>query len=383
MEDRPGLVFDRHLYALKMADLSNEMRRRGEMAGRELGKTAGSQLVRIVKVQVAVLRDWLEGIDRICREVWQTQGEELTPRFVRDVLMGEALLLVRAREGTVKEVIERAQRTHLENPRSAQHHLAMELNRFKAEVGRRYEIEAHELGYTKSGAHRAAERQSDRNITLASAAATELRGGGHLGFRQNAIRMPSKPDDFPEDLWPKAVIILSKAIQRFPDQRRLSELCEHLTAEITPLFCEAVKMGKMKPGSVLTDGSGMEELLRLVLVANDPGKSSWGLSDQAWEILQRVKSATWGKIAQAIAEVQDSGRGSDRFKTRLNQPESSRPHTNDKIPCEDESPATLTHSPDYRSVTLRGKTHSQSGRRKWLSASTTLTRTETRTSPSH
>jgi len=73
---------------------------------------------------------------------------------------------------------------------------------------------------------------------------------------------------------------------------------------MTPLYCEAVETGKVEPGAVLSDDSGMEELLRLLLAANDPGHSSWGISNQAWEILQGAKTATWGKLAKAIAEVQ-------------------------------------------------------------------------------
>jgi hypothetical protein len=61
----------------------------------------------------------------------------------------------------------------------------------------------------------------------------------------------------------------------------------------------------------------MEELLRLLLVANDPGHSSWGLSDQAWGILQEVKtSASWGKLAKAIEKAQ-------RLTTGTKQTESS------------------------------------------------------------
>jgi hypothetical protein len=116
--------------------------------------------------------------------------------------------------------------------------------------------------------------------------------------------MPSRPDDFPGDLWPRAVVILSKLIKKSPNQTHLSELCEQIVTEITPLYCEAVETGKMKADAVLTDRSGMEELLRLFLIHNDPSRSVSGLSNQAWEILQRAKATTWGKLAEAIAKVQ-------------------------------------------------------------------------------
>jgi ribosome-binding protein aMBF1 (putative translation factor) len=143
-----------------------------------------------------------------------------------------------------------------------------------------------------------------RTVTQALAPPKEIGGGGFFSSAPKPTRMPSRPDDFPSDLWPRAIVILSELIQKFPNQKHLRELCEHAVPEMTPLYCEAVETGKMEPGAVLSDDSGMEELLRLLLAANDPGHSSWGISNQAWEILQGAKTATWGKLAQAIAEVQ-------------------------------------------------------------------------------
>lgn len=124
---------------------------------------------------------------------------------------------------------------------------------------------------------------------------TPLSGtGGWVPPEPKHMRMLSRPEDFPGDLWPRAVVILSRLIQMFPNQTQLSQLCEHIPTEMTPLYCEAVETGKMKAGAVLTDGSGMEELLRLLLIHNDPSHSVSGLSNQAWEILQKAKTATGG-----------------------------------------------------------------------------------------
>jgi hypothetical protein len=165
-------------------------------------------------------------------------------------------------------------------------------------------------------------------VTQAPAPPRSVGGLGLTHYEPRPIRMPSRPDDFPGELWPRAVVALSKLIERFPDQKHLTELCEHVVPEMTPLYCDAVEMGKIKAGSVLDDRSGMEELLRLLLVANDPGPSSWGLSNQAWDILQKVKAATWGKLAEAIEEVQtemqQNGTGEARFRTNASQMESSR-----------------------------------------------------------
>ena len=180
-----------------------------------------------------------------------------------------------------------------------------------------------------------------RTVTRAPAPPTETRGSGYIPSDPKPTRMPSRPDDFPGELWPRAVVILSKLIQKFPNQEHLSEFCEHIVVEMTSLYCEAVETGKMKAGSVLNDRSGMEELLRLLLVANDPGHSSWGLSNQAWDILQKVKAATcWGKLAEAIAEAQRDGTGTGHLRTGENQAESSLVQNNGKTTQSAESKST-------------------------------------------
>jgi lambda repressor-like predicted transcriptional regulator len=105
----------------------------------------------IVDSQLALLRDeWLKGIDGIAREVWQIQGKALTPGFVRDVLLPNAMGLIGSREGVTQSSLERAQRSHLSHDSSpARHHLAMEIRRLRGEMANRYEIEARELDYRK------------------------------------------------------------------------------------------------------------------------------------------------------------------------------------------------------------------------------------------
>jgi hypothetical protein len=425
---RASQKFDRQLFTLKLSELSRQMQiksvasdSKARVASRERGN---SLLMHMVGGQLALLRDeWLTGVDRIAREVWQTQGEAMTPGFVRDVLVPEAMTLIEVRDGVIKSSVARSQLAHLEDPYPAQHHLAKEIRKLTGEVADRYEIEARELEYQKapateggpqtqldeqgsirglvedatrdttlwlqadpSGEERAPvlaiqerlaalariiERRMDRRglpeddrqwsetaadvlslldkarevrghivgkglgrladhlpqelpgrrprpklpepirpvntartVTQAPAPPMETSGGGYFSSAPKPTRMPSRPDDFPSDLWPRAVVILSTLIEKFPNQKRLRELCEHAVSEMTGLYCEAVETGKMKAGAVVSDGSGMEELLRLLLAANDPGHSSWGISNQAWEILQGVKTARWGKLAQAIAEVQ-------------------------------------------------------------------------------
>jgi hypothetical protein len=106
---RASQKFDRQLFTLKLSELSHQMQIRSVASDGKEGvasrETGGSFLVKIVDGQLALLREWLEGVDRICREVWQIQGEAVTPDFVRGVLVLEAMTLIGAREGTIKSIV--------------------------------------------------------------------------------------------------------------------------------------------------------------------------------------------------------------------------------------------------------------------------------------
>ena len=137
------------------------MQKKSVTSDRNTG-TNGSFLVNIVDRQLALLREWLKGLDRIAREVWRTQGETITPDFVRHTLVQEAMALIGARESTVKSnVTGPAQRTHLEDPHDALHHLAMEIGKLKGEVAGRYEIEAREIEYKAPAAQGGPQNQLD------------------------------------------------------------------------------------------------------------------------------------------------------------------------------------------------------------------------------
>jgi hypothetical protein len=153
---RASQKFDRELFTLKLSELSHQMQIKSVTSGRTSGTggLGGSLLLNIVDGELALLRDeWLTGVDRIAREVWQAQRETITPDFVRDVLVPEAMTLIGNRESTVmSSVALAAQRTHFEDPHPAQHHLAMEIRKLKGVVANRYEIEARELKYQKAPA---------------------------------------------------------------------------------------------------------------------------------------------------------------------------------------------------------------------------------------
>jgi hypothetical protein len=156
--------FDRQLFTRKLSKPDRQM----QIESFASDKAAGSALIRVVDGQLAVLRNWLETRDRIAREVWQRQGEIITPEFVREILVPEAMTLIGAREGTIKSLVTPpAPRTRLEDPHPAQHHLAMEIRKLQAEVNNQYEIEAREIEYQKAPEQSAPSKQN---------AATEQRG---------------------------------------------------------------------------------------------------------------------------------------------------------------------------------------------------------------
>jgi hypothetical protein len=157
---RTSAKFDRQLFTLKLAELSRQMQIK-TMASDSMARVAslergGSFLRHIVGGQLELLRDgWLTGIDRIAREVWQTQGEAITPDFVRDVLAPEAMTLIGVRDGVIRSSIARSQLARLNDPYPAQRHLAKEIRKLTGEIANRYEIEARELEYQNAPTERA------------------------------------------------------------------------------------------------------------------------------------------------------------------------------------------------------------------------------------
>ncbi len=164
-------------------------------------------------------------------------------------------------------------------------------------------------------------------VSRAPSPASTLRGGGVAPSVPTTQIPPNPPSYFPGDLWPETNLILLQARKKFPYQKHALELCKHITSELTPLFCKAVKTGKMEAGAVLHEGfGGMEDLLHLLLVYNDDGpRTGFGLSDQAYRLGQRVRqSDEWLALAKAIVEAQDNSTGTDRLRTDEKQAEASR-----------------------------------------------------------
>ncbi len=111
------------------------------------------------------------------------------------------------------------------------------------------------------------------------------------------------PTYFLSDLWPQTYVLILEARKKFPFQSHMVELCRYIVSEMTPLFCEAVKAGKMKADEVQREnGGGMEDLLHSLLAYNDSGiGTGFGLSNEAFRLGKKVReSDEWLALAKAI-----------------------------------------------------------------------------------
>lgn len=209
--------FDRHLFSLKLSEFSHQMQIKSMASDQEAGagtrKTGGSHLIKIVDGQLALVREWLEGVDRICRKVWRIQGNAVTPEFVRDVLLPEAFTLIEVRKGAILENVSRgAARTGAgaADLQVAQRRLTKEIKHFESVTANRYESEALELEYKNAPP------------TLSPA---ETKGNGH-----GPIATSSEWRDFHdrfmqlarEEQGRRGVITAGKVLQRMDQLLRVS-----------------------------------------------------------------------------------------------------------------------------------------------------------------
>ena len=73
------------------------------------GRSTSYRLKKIVEQKVAMdkaSQEFLKGVDRTAREDWQTQGEVVTPDFVRNVLVPKAMTLIGVRDGMITTSVE-------------------------------------------------------------------------------------------------------------------------------------------------------------------------------------------------------------------------------------------------------------------------------------
>jgi hypothetical protein len=170
-----------------------------------------------------------------------------------------------------------------------------------------------------------------RLVSQAPAPSTTLSGtGGWIPRQPKPTEVPANPPTyFPSDLWPQTNVILLESRKKFPSRTQTLELCKHVISEMTPLFCEAVKAGKMKAGAVQRERSGgMEDLLHFLLVHNDDGVHDGlsSLSDKAYRLGQNVRrSDEWLALAKAVSSI-----GAATLRTGIKQTEHPDAQSNDK-----------------------------------------------------
>lgn len=118
--------------------------RRAEAEVKERGNYA-RLLPAFVECQIKALNTYLEDIDKTTREVWLLDGNQLTPEFIRRVLVPRIVGAIASRRGSIQHELElRAGRTGEHNP-AAQHYLVRQANKLGSELASRYEAEAIEV----------------------------------------------------------------------------------------------------------------------------------------------------------------------------------------------------------------------------------------------
>jgi hypothetical protein len=150
--------FDERLFVLKLAEPVRQMhekvesrRRKVQFERRKISQGEGVGLFHaFVDSDLDVLFEFLEkDIDRICREVWRTQGNSITAEFVRVILVITVFNAFEARTGAIKWGIEEmANRQNLSvHLHPVRDHLARAIIHLKEKLSNRYEAEARELEY--------------------------------------------------------------------------------------------------------------------------------------------------------------------------------------------------------------------------------------------
>lgn len=308
--DRPSQRFDQQLFTLKLSELSQEMQIQSASSDRKASYTAikagGSLLLKLADGQLALSSDWLDGVDRICREVWKIQAESVTPEFVRDILLPQATMLIEARKGAATSSIGLvARRTGKTGLPTAQRHLTKGINRLRSTMTTKYEIEIRALGHNKA-----------KSLSKAPDPIKPVTGGGIMHSAPKPSEVPANPPlYFPGDLWPKTNLVLLEAQRKFPLRLQMREMCRRIVGEMTPILCEAVRTKRMSGNASLAEGlGGMSDLLHSVLAHNDdsPHSGFSSLSNKAYLLGREVrKSSEWFVLVKAIAAIQSTMDGQD------------------------------------------------------------------------
>jgi hypothetical protein len=144
--------FDERLFSLKMQPENQRMHANAVMClgrahaeAKRLGNDARF-FPAFVEYHLAVIQRYLEEMDRVARDVWLSDGNQITPEFIHTFLMPRVSTVIAARRGAIKHELDLYHARTQQDTARGQHCLAHELNRFVSQTAQRYEIEAIELG---------------------------------------------------------------------------------------------------------------------------------------------------------------------------------------------------------------------------------------------
>ena len=395
-------VFNENLYVLKLGKLNRELHRkiypaerRLDFEQRKIGQGCNASFyAKLGETRLALLGEFLEGVDRICREVWETQRQSLTPEFLRTVMKHHIFSAIAAQAASIRGHLElMARRTHFTDLAAPLNHLARKRGQLESEWSERYEIEAIELE------HRAAQLSI---VTAPESYPVPAAQNITSSWRDLHDRFMLFAGEEQERT---AVITKATVLQRMDQLLRAScsyrehqEVWEKGKPEqglfclldtpphgvwnysdgVSENFLERVRLCVAEAGRALPDcakGTDAEDfwLHRLYLdLLKNKSDQLFAASEEGGMIVSLcVASATFcSRLERQALDQSESGNrsGAERLRTAAKQAESSRfqnsansaqgvvsASTNATVEALDRT--TLTHSPDYRSVTLRGETH--------------------------
>jgi hypothetical protein len=149
--------FDEQLYSLKLREPSHRMHlqtearlRQADAEQKATGQGPGTGwLVKRVDAAMGVFREqYVQEIDKACRETWLSDHDCITPEFIRGVLLLRIFTSLAARKGAIQGEIELlARRVGIGGTQvtPALHHLVHETGRLQGDLSTHYVIEAREL----------------------------------------------------------------------------------------------------------------------------------------------------------------------------------------------------------------------------------------------
>ncbi|HXZ10810.1 MAG TPA: hypothetical protein VEG64_00330 [Candidatus Sulfotelmatobacter sp.] len=140
--------FDQHLFELEMREPIQRMRR--EMIERRFQDSTfgvfpvGSSVQEVDK-DTSVLREFLEEVDKVCRGVWESDGEPNTPEFVREELRPRIFAALSDGEQIIRRQLG-AWSLSNSAPPGVLEYFERKMLDLKDDLSNRYEIEATRLG---------------------------------------------------------------------------------------------------------------------------------------------------------------------------------------------------------------------------------------------